>query len=67
MSVIGITAMVKPIAVGESIINSDMIWMLGISALLFPLMIFGKKLGRAKGVLLLGTYIVYITLLLIAF
>jgi len=66
MSVIGITALVSPIPVGESILNYDMIWMIGISLMLFPLMAIGKKMGRLKGVLLLGTYIVYILTLLIA-
>jgi len=66
MSVIGITAMVRPIPVSESIINYDMIWMLGISLLLLPLMLIGKKMGKLKGVMLFGTYVVYILTLLIA-
>jgi len=66
MSVIGITAMIKPIPVSESIINYDMIWMLGISLLLLPLMLIGKKMGKLKGVMLFGTYVVYILTLLIA-
>ena len=65
MAVIGITAIVKPIPVGWET-NSNMIWMLAIAFALLPLMLIGKKLGRLKGVMLFGTYVVYITLVVIA-
>jgi len=65
MAVIGITAMVKPIPVEQAVINSDFIWMLAIAAALLPLMLIGKKLGRLKGFLLLGSYIAYIAILII--
>lgn len=65
MAVIGITAIVKPIPVGyES--DYHMLWMLGISFALLPLMLIGKKLGRLKGFMLFGTYVVYITIVVIA-
>lgn len=66
MAVIAITAIVKPIPVEQQIIDSDMIWMLGISLLLLPLMLIGKKLNRFKGFLLLSSYIIYISILLIS-
>jgi cation:H+ antiporter len=66
MAVIGITAMVKPINVDKAVINYDMLWMLGISAMLLPLMLIGKKLGRLKGFMLFATYVIYITLVVIA-
>ncbi len=62
MAVIGITAIVKPIHVGAESINYHMIWMLAIAFALLPLMVIGKKLGRTKGFMLFGTYVVYITL-----
>ena len=62
MAVIGITAMVKPIPVQEKAVSFDMIWMLAISFGLILLMLIGKKLNRFKGALLLATYIVYITI-----
>jgi cation:H+ antiporter len=65
MSVIGITAIIHPIEVSRNILSTDMIWMLGISLALFPLMIIGKKMGRLKGVMLFGTYVAYISILLI--
>ncbi len=65
MAVVGITGIVKPISVDQAVINNDMLWMLAISALLLPLMLIGKKLGRFKGFLLFATYVVYITLIVI--
>jgi len=65
MAVIGITAMINPIAVSEITIHTDLIWMIAIALVLLPMMLIGKKLGRFKGVLLLSSYIVYISLLLI--
>jgi cation:H+ antiporter len=66
MAVIGITAIVKPIPVTQDVISYDMIWMLAISFCLLPLMLIGKKLGRLKGFMLFSTYVVYITLVVIA-
>jgi len=66
MAVIGITAMVKPINVDKAVIDYDMLWMLGISAMLLPLMLIGKKLGRFKGFMLFATYVIYITLVVMA-
>ena len=66
-TVLGITSLVRPITDHEQydgILNWDIFWMLGISLLVFPLMLIGKKLGRWQGVLLLGSYIAYIWILL---
>ncbi len=63
--ILGITALVKPIGVNEKIITSDLIWMLGITLLLFILML-GKKgrLTRWSGAILLLSYSLYIYFLL---
>ncbi len=66
MAVIGITAMVKPIGVEETTMNMDMWWVIGIAVALLPLMIIGRKLNRFKGALLLGTYVLYISLLVMS-
>ena len=65
MAVIGITAMVKPIRVLQSAMNFDMLWMLGISLLLLPLMLIGKKLGRWQGALLFLIYATYTTVVIV--
>ena len=66
MAVVAVTAIVKSTAVDPNILNFDMWWMIGISAALLPLMLIGKKIGRVKGVMLVGTYVVYITLIIMS-
>ena len=73
-SVVGLTAIVTPIKVDETIndlgINNSEIlftnlyWMLAIAAVLIPLILFPKKfeINRLKGTLLLTAYIVFIFL-----
>jgi cation:H+ antiporter len=46
------------------VIASDNWWMLGITLMLFPLMFTGRRLNRWEGCLLLGTYGVYLAILL---
>lgn len=64
-AVIGITAMVKPIEVTNSVLDFDMYWMLGITLLLFLLIWIGKRIGRIKGTILLLSYIAYVTVILL--
>ncbi len=61
-SVLGITAIIKPIPVTNmKLINLDILWMIGISALIIPLAILPKrnKISWIKGSIYLGLYIVY--------
>lgn len=64
MAVLGITSIVTPIAVEESVLNFDMYWVMGIALAMFPVLFIGKRIGRIKGVLLLATYVTYIVLVL---
>lgn len=59
-SILGITSMVKSINVNNIIRSHDMIWMLGITLLILPLMLYKRKLGRTEGVILLFIYVYYI-------
>ncbi len=60
--VLGITSLIMPIQVAESVMSFDMYWMLGIALALYPMMFIGKKMGRIHGVILLSAYITYIVL-----
>ena len=64
-SVLGLTAIIQPIAVeaGE-LLTSDIFWMLGIAFLLVPLTFFPRKfeMGRLKGFILFAGYAVFISL-----
>ena len=64
-SVLGFTAMVKPIPVTEpKILSNDIFWMLAIALVLLPLVFLPKKLeiSRYKGLLLLLAYLIFIYL-----
>ena len=63
-AVIGITAIVKPIGVTDQVLEFDMYWMLGIMFLMIPILLFGKRIGRFKGVLLFGSYVAYVAVIL---
>ena len=64
-SVLGLTAMVMPIyVIDKGLLSNDIIWMIAISTLLLPLIIFPKKLeiSRFKGLILLLAYLIFIYL-----
>ncbi len=62
-AVLGITSIIKPIAiVDQSLLTNDIWWMFGVSLLIFPMMFLFHKghIGRVEGGLLLLVYIAYI-------
>jgi cation:H+ antiporter len=63
LGILGITGMVKEIPISLEILNNDIYWMLGISLLIYPLMIYKRSIGRMKGTILLAFYVTYIYLL----
>lgn len=64
LSIIGITAIIKPIGVSQEFINSDFLWMLGITLFLFPLMRTKMRVSKIEGSLLLISYGAYLFFLL---
>tara|TARA_R110000868_G_scaffold405723_2_gene685454 strand:- start:21 stop:965 length:945 start_codon:yes stop_codon:yes gene_type:complete len=65
-SVLGITAIIKPILVTEAqILTNDIFWMLGFALILLPMVFIKKKfeITRAKGFLLVFAYGIFITLI----
>ncbi|ARV09078.1 hypothetical protein BTO05_05295 [Winogradskyella sp. PC-19] len=64
-SVLGLTAMIKPIAVeSPKILSTNIFWMIGFAAVLIPLVFLGKRfsIGRKKGLLLFVAYLIFIGL-----
>jgi cation:H+ antiporter len=64
-SVLGLTAMIKPISVlDEVLLTNDILWMIAIAVLLLPLVFLPKKLeiSRFKGLIMFIAYIVFIYL-----
>jgi cation:H+ antiporter len=64
LGVLGLTATVAPLTVDRSLLSSDFWWMLGMTVVLFPLMVTGRRVSRGEGGGLLFLYVVYLTLLL---
>ena len=56
--ILGVVPVISPLA-GESIRGLDFIVMLGVSGALFLFGMFGKRLNRVQGALLLASYIAY--------
>lgn len=56
LSILGITSMIKQIEVSDVILRIDMIWMLGITLLILPMMMHKREVGRYEGLVLLLIY-----------
>ncbi len=68
-SVLGLTSIIKPIAVNPEtpeILSTNIFWMIAFAAILVPLMLIPKRfiIGRYKGMLLFGAYMIFIFLAL---
>jgi len=63
--ILGVTAIVSPLAVSPAIVASDNWWLLACTLLAFPLMFIGRRIVRTDGVLLLVFYCVYLAHLLL--
>lgn len=62
-SVLGITAIIQPIAVvSKEVLTNDIFWMIGFAAILLPLAFLPKsyEIGRKRGVFLLAAYATFI-------
>lgn len=57
-------AFIAPVPVSPETRDFDNWWMLGITALLFPVMFTGRRVSRLEGVVLLAAYGTYLVLLL---
>lgn len=63
LGILGVTSLINPIEVNESIKSFDFIFFLGIPLLLFPFLLIKLKVTRFLGFLLLSCYLFYIFLL----
>jgi cation:H+ antiporter len=57
--ILGISASARPLAVAGSILRYDLPVVLGLSVLCVPIIISGRRISRAEGLLLLSLYVVY--------
>ncbi len=64
-SVLGITAIIQPIAVTEpQVLSNDIFWMLGFAGILIPLAFIPKRfiIGRYKGFVIVVAYAIFISM-----
>lgn len=64
LGILGMVSLVRPIPIAPEILHADMVWMLGISLLLLPLMRLRFNLNRVEGGILLLAYGVYLATVL---
>jgi len=68
-SVLGITAIIQPIAVkSNEVLTNDIFWMIGFAAVLLPLAFLPKsfQLGRKRGIVLVVAYGIFISMTIIS-
>lgn len=64
LAILGVTALVRPVVVNPAFFASDVWWMIGFTALLVPLIYFGRRrVSRIDGAVLFTLCIVYTILL----
>jgi cation:H+ antiporter len=59
LSILGITSIIKEIQVSDIMLNTDIIWMLGITLIILPMMLSSRQIGRVEGGILLVIYMYY--------
>lgn len=64
LAILGVTSLIQPIQVAQEIMDDDIFWMIGSSFLILPLSIFGFRMGRWQGFVLLAVYITFMYQLL---
>lgn len=64
LSIIGLTAIIKPIDVSGEFLNSDYLWMIGFTLILFPLIRTRMRISFFEGLILFLGYGAYMYFLL---
>lgn len=62
--ILGLTGVVMPLPVQNTLVDSDCWWMLGVTVLMIPIMFNGKQIHRWEGLVLVSVYGVYLWTLL---
>jgi cation:H+ antiporter len=64
LMILGLSGLFAPLPVQRELIASDCWWMLGVTLLLLPILLNGRRVNRWEGGVLLSSYAVYLWLLL---
>ena len=60
LGILGVTSLVTSIPVSSAMVDSDMLWMIGVSILLLPLMRSDSRISRIEGGVLVTAYVAYL-------
>jgi cation:H+ antiporter len=63
LGVLGVAALVQPLQFTFAALVSDGWWMLGVTVLLLPIMLIGRRVTRIEGALLIATYATYLVVI----
>jgi len=63
LAILGVASIFSPLPVPGEIMSRDIWWLIGITALMFPLMLSGKGVNRLEGFILLTAITTYIMML----
>ncbi len=66
LAILGAAALFRPLPVPSEILSRDVWWLIGMTALMFPLMISGRKVARTEGLVLMGGFAAYTVILILA-
>ncbi len=57
LTVLGVTSIIHPIQIADEVMNNDVYWMLGFSAILLPMGLLGFKYSRFDGLVMVLGYV----------
>jgi len=63
LAILGVTSLIVPVPVTQGSINIDNWVMLGFAVVLFPMMLWGRRITRRDGVVLLAGFVAYMFVL----
>jgi len=65
LAILGITSIIHDIEVSPAVIQFDMLWVTGLTVIIFPMMLNNRTITRLEGGILAAVYVAYILSLLI--
>lgn len=65
LGILGTAALFRALPIPPEIMSRDIWWLIGLTALMFPMLITGRKVARIEGLLLAGGFITYTVLLIL--
>ena len=60
MGILGVTSLFKAIPITELVLKNDMFWVLGVSLIVFPMMVTRKRISKTEGTILFLIYCAYV-------